>query len=528
MEKLTRKFENVVKQNWDKPALTDYQIATQTYGQLANKIVALHTLWREAGLQLHDKIAINARSTSHWAEIFMASLTGGYVSVQLYNAFLPTDVQELTNHSDSKLLYTEKKSFQGMDFEAMPELIAAIDMDTHELLASRGNFAEAYANYQQTLANGMNLTANEIAFHHRDWDDVCTIMYTSGSTGNPKGVMLTVRNVSRNVEVIPQRLPYAAGENYISVLPYAHIFGLVVELITPLCTGMHLVILGRMPLPAILEEMMREYKPKMFLAVPLILAKFVEYVIAGEQPSEALREKVMAAMGGNIEVFATGGAAIPPEIEQLLVFQINMPFITGYGMTECAPLVALGTVGNYKVKSCGELLPSLEYRVDSVDPKNIPGELLIKGDCVFAGYYKNPEATAQCFTEDGYYRTGDMVTVDEDHTAFVVGRCKNMLLSSNGQNIYPEEIEVVLNTLPYVAESVVVQRDQILHALIVPNMAKADNDNIDAQSLQAIMEGNLKSLNTRIPQYSFVSSFELRYEPFSKTPKGSIRRFMYA
>ena len=527
MEKLTKHLENIIKKNWDKPALTDYQIATQTYGQLANKIAALHALWREAGLQLNDKIAINARSTSHWAEIFMGSLTGGYVSVQLYNAFLPADVQQLTNHSDSKILYTEKKSFQGMDFEAMPALIAAIDMDTHELLASRGNFAEAYANYLQTLASGAEITADHVTFHHRDWDDVCTIMYTSGSTGNPKGVMLTVRNISRNVEVLQDLLPFCEGGSYMSVLPYAHIFGLVVEMITPLCTGMHLVILGRMPIPSVLEEMMREYKPKMFLAVPLILAKFAEYVIAGEQPSEALREKVLAAMGGHVEVFATGGAAIPPAIEQLLAFQINMPFITGYGMTECAPLISLGKVGKYKAKSCGEVIDTVEVRIDSTDPKNIPGEVQVKGDCVFAGYYKNEQATADSFTEDGWFRTGDMGTIDEDRTLFLVGRCKSMLLSSNGQNIYPEEIEVVLNALPYVAESVVVQRDQILHALIVPNMAKADNDNIDAQALQAIMEGNIKSLNTQIPQYAFVSSFELRYEPFAKTPKGSIRRFMY-
>ncbi|MBO4987106.1 MAG: AMP-binding protein [Paludibacteraceae bacterium] len=547
MEKLTKHFENIIKKNWDQPALTDYQIATETYGELAQKIEMLHITWKEAGLQVGDKIAINARSCSHWGEVFMAALSGGYISVQLYNAFLPADVEQLVNHSDTKILFTEQKSYKDMNPAHMPNVLAIINTDTYEVLHAQPAFLAAQEKaasiFQERYPNGF--TAADVAYHHRDMDEVCAIMYTSGSTGNPKGVMLTARNFSWNVDEFRKLLPYYPGENYVSILPYAHIFGLSCDLVTPMCTGMHSIILGRLPIPALLEEMMRTYSPKIFLAVPLVLSKFVEHTVGAEMHSEegkrmlenyeqypefctALRKKVLEALGGKIEAFATGGAAIPPAIERLLAFQINMPFITGYGMSECAPLISLGEVGKYKAKSCGEVPQSIEVRIDSADAKHIPGEVQVKGDCVFAGYYKNEQATAEAFTEDGWFKTGDMGTMDEDRTLFLVGRCKHMLLSSNGQNIYPEEIEVLLNAQPYVAESVVVQREHILHALIVPNMTLMDQDNLDAQTLQSIMENNIQNLNTKLPQYSLVSSFELRFEPFSKTPKGSIRRFMYS
>ena len=546
MENLTKLFEQSVKQCWNNPALTDYQIRTETYGELAQHIERLHLVWQAMGLQQGDKIAINARSTVHWSEVFWAAMVGEYVSVQLYNAFMPADVEKLVVHSDSKILYTEKRTFSQMQPGHMPNVVAIIDIDTLELLAATDEAREAYESAEQlfTAAHPEGYTADDVHYAVRDWDDVCAIMYTSGSTGNPKGVMLTIRNFSWNVEAFTHHLPYTAGDNYVSILPYAHIFGLTCDLVTPMCTGMHSIILGRIPIPTLVEEAMRAYSPKIFLAVPLVLAKFVEHVAGAEMNSDegkeklanytqhpeycaALRTKVMDALGGKLEVFATGGAAIPPAIEQLLAFQINMPFITGYGMSECAPLLSLGKVGKYKAKSCGETVESLTVRIASPDGVNIPGEFQVKGECVFAGYYKNPEATAEAFTEDGYFRTGDLGTLDSDSTLFLVGRCKNMLLSSNGQNIYPEEIEVLLNALPYVAESVVVQRDHLLHALIVPDMARMDNEQMDAEALHAIMEGNLRNLNTRLPQYASVATFELRFEPFAKTPKGSIRRFMY-
>lgn len=546
MENFTNLFEQSVKTCWNHPALTDYQVATKTYGELAGKIERLHIAWQAAGLQKGDKIALNARSSSHWVEVFMGALSGGYVSVQLYDAFAPTVVQQLVNHSGAKIVYTNKKSFGDMNPAEMPEVIAFIDTDSYDVLHSTEAFAAACADaesiFHQRHPDGF--TAADVAYHHRGMDEVCAIMYTSGSTGNPKGVMLTSRNFSWNVYELTCCLPFRKGENYVSILPYAHIFGLTVDVITPLCVGMHTIILGRMPIPSVLGEIMRAYNPKLFFAVPLVLAKFVEYTVGSDMHSEEgqkllaeyeqhpeycakLRAKVLDALGGKIEVFATGGAAIPPAIEKLLAFQINMPFMTGYGMTECAPLISVGKVGSYKAKSCGEVVKSLEVRIDSEDAARIPGEVQIKGDCVFAGYYKNEEATAATFTADGWFRTGDLGTIDSERTLFLVGRSKNMLLSTNGQNIYPEEIEVLLNTLPYVVESVLVQRGHNLHALIVPNKEKMEQDGVTVEALQGIMDGNIQDLNTKLPQFALVRTFELRSEPFAKTPKGSIKRFMY-
>ncbi len=607
MTNLTVLFEESVKRHWSAPALSDYQVRTKTYGELAQDIARLHLMWQAMGLQQGDKVAINAKSSVHWSEVFLAALTGGYVSVQLYNAFLPADVQQLVNHSDSKILYTEKKSFASMAFDEMPNVVAIFDTDTLELLAATDEARRAYEQADALLAaayppresvetasmvrlptcrdntsDRTSFSATDVHFHHRDLDEVCAIMYTSGSTGNPKGVMLTARNFSWNVEAFQKHIPYCAGDNYVSILPYAHIFGLTCDLITPMCTGMHTIILGRLPIPSVVVEIMQAYSPKIFFAVPLVLAKMVEHVVGGrpsddcqiagaerplslkdrasrcqtdnaarsetvEQQSEQyyrmLREKVMAALGGKIEVFATGGAAIPPAIEQLLAFRIGMPFITGYGMSECAPLLSLGHVGRYKAKSCGETIESLQVRIASPDPEHIPGEFQVKGECVFAGYYKNPEATAEAFTEDGWFRTGDLGTLDQDSTLFLVGRCKNMLLSTNGQNIYPEEIEVLLNSLPGVQESVVVQREHLLHAIIVPkeeerthpappyegkeiSAVSAGGDACAPGRLNALMEENLQNLNSRLPQYAQVKTFELRFEPFAKTPKGSIKRYL--
>ena len=579
MTNLTVLFEESVKKHWSASALSDYQVRTKTYGELAQDIARLHLMWQAMGLQQGDKVAINAKSSVHWSEVFLAALTGGYVSVQLYNAFLPADVQQLVNHSDSKILYTEKKSFASMAFDEMPNVVAIFDTDTLELLAATDEARRAYEQADTLLAaayppresvetasmvrlptcrdntsDRTSFSATDVHFHHRDLDEVCAIMYTSGSTGNPKGVMLTARNFSWNVEAFQKHIPYCAGDNYVSILPYAHIFGLTCDLITPMCTGMHTIILGRLPIPSVVVEIMQAYSPKIFFAVPLVLAKMVEYTVGAEMQSaegqeklahytehpdycRMLREKVMAALGGKIEVFATGGAAIPPAIEQLLAFRIGMPFITGYGMSECAPLLSLGHVGCYKAKSCGETIESLQVRIASPDPEHIPGEFQVKGECVFAGYYKNPEATAEAFTEDGWFRTGDLGTLDQDSTLFLVGRCKNMLLSTNGQNIYPEEIEVLLNSLPGVQESVVVQREHLLHAIIVPKEEEKKTHPAPPyegreispveQQLNALMEENLQNLNARLPQYAQVKTFELRFEPFAKTPKGSIKRYLY-
>lgn len=543
-----KKFEKTVKKHWNSPAVTDYKQKGVTYGELAAEIETNHLLWKAAGLKKGDKISINAKSCSGWAKTFMSIETGGYVGVQLFEGYTPSDTQQLVNHSDSVLLYTEKRLYDNMDIENMPNLIGVIDVKSGELLAFRGDFDKLYTNRHE-LFNGKHpegLQPDGVIYEDRDADDVCGINYTSGSTGSPKGVMLTIRNFSTNVYFLPIHFPYTEGGKYLSVLPFAHIFGLTCDVIEPLCLGMHLTILGMPPIPPYLRPALSEVNPSIFLAVPLILSKMIESTIGefisseegkaklenhekNKEYCESLHKLFVSAFGNNCKLIATGGAAIPSELEELLVKKLGAPFVTGYGMTECAPVICIGHKENYKLKSCGEVITEgIEARINSVDPEHIPGEVLVKGDCVFSGYYKNPTVTAEVMTEDGWFHTGDMGVLDKEGTLFLMGRCKNMLLSSNGQNIFPEEIEVVLNTKPFVSESLIVQRENTRIAIIVVDNDKVAASGMDSVALNAVMRGNIDILNTEIPSYSSISNFELRFEPFSKTPKGSIKRFMYS
>lgn len=538
-------FENSVKECWNKQALDDYNSCSVTYGELAADIEKLVLCWKAAGLKKGDKIVINAKSSSNWAKVFLAAQVGGFVAVQIFNGFTPDDTTALVNHSDARLLYTEKPIFDKMNFEALPNLIGAIDNKNWELLASRSDFADIHLKREALFneAHPQGLKPEDISYEAGSLDDLAAIMYTSGSTGNPKGVMLTNRNLSANIYLIPKHFPYRREDNYVSVLPYAHIFGMVYDMLAPLCFGMHLIVLCIPPVPANLKPALRKYKPYVFFAVPLILTKLLEDSI-GEfihsksgaakledyknNPDfcEALETIFLKALGGNVGLFVTGGAAIPEHLEKLMVEKLKLPFVTGYGMTEAAPTICLGHLGAYKLKECGEIAEEgVDLKINSADPEHIPGEILIRGNVVFKGYYKNEAATTAAFTEDGWFRTGDLATIDKDDSVFIVGRCKSMILSTNGQNIFPEEIEVVLNALTYVGESLIVSRGGKLVALIVPD-ANLTGD-LDAAALKNVMDANITALNKKIPAYSQVSSYELRFEPFSKTPKGSIRRFMY-
>ena len=542
-----RRFEQSVKACWSKTALVEYNQAGITYGELAAELEKTNLWWRAAGLLPGDKIAINARSSAGWAKTFFAAQTGGFVAVQLFNGFTPADTMHLVDHSDSRILYTEKAIFEKMDFAAMPQLLGVLDTKTGELLAARGDFAQTYEKRDEIFAAAHpdGLRAEEVHYPDRPLDELCALMYTSGSTGNPKGVMISIRNFSSNIQLIPNHFPYRREDNYVSVLPYAHIFGLVYDLMAPLCYGMTLCILFVPPVPAYLKPALRDYKPYVFFAVPLIINKMIDDTI-GEfirsksgsakladhrnNPDfcEALRTIFMNAFGGNLGLLITGGAAMPEQLERLFLEQLKVPFVTGYGMTECTPTITLGHKETYVMKECGEPVPEgIELKIDSPDPHKVAGEVLVRGHVVFSGYYKNPEATRAVFTDDGWFRTGDLGTIDGMGRTFLVGRSKSMILGTNGQNIFPEEIEVVLNQLPYVQESIVVGRNGQLTALIVPDQTMLADQNIDSATLTSIMDANLATLNEKIPAYSSVHGYEVLFTPFAKTPKGSIKRFMY-
>ena len=371
-------------------------------------------------------------------------------------------------------------------------------------------------------------------------DDLCCINYTSGSTGNPKGVMLTVRNISSNVDLIPRYFPYRKGDKYLSILPFAHIFGMLYDMCTCMCVGMHLTVLGLPPAPSILKDAMQSVSPSTVMMVPLVLKKMTEYaateIAATEKELEkgskeyytALRNKLLTYLGGKVEIIVTGGAALPEALENMLIEKMQLPLVTGYGMTECGPTISLGKLGNYKQKSCGVLVDCMQIKIESPDPRNVVGEVLVKGSNTFVGYYKNAEADSEVFTEDGWFRTGDLGTIDEENNLFLVGRNKSLLLGSNGENVYPEEIEVKLNVLPYVAESLIVQRGEKFIALIVPNADQMTADNIPAERINSIMSENIIALNKAVPAFSQISGYELQEAAFAKTPKGSIKRFKYA
>lgn len=546
-------FNEIIEQSiikyWDLDALTDYKSTTLQYHDVARKIEKLHILFDNSGIQRGDKIAICGRNSSNWAVAFLATLTYGAVAVPILNEFMPEQIHNIVNHSESKLLFVGDVVAKQISPEEMPELEGIINIPDYSLMISRTDkltYAREHLNELFGQKYPKYFRKEHVHYYREEsGDELALINYTSGTTGFSKGVMLPYRTIWSNydfaVHVLGKEIH--AGDSVVSILPMAHMYGMAFEFIYEFLEGVHIHFLTRTPSPAIIAQAFSDIKPAIVIAVPLVIEKIIKKKvfpkvqgslmkmlrstpIIKDKINDKIREQVVNAFGGKIYEVIIGGAALNQDVEAFMR-EIGFPYTVGYGATECAPIIGYEDWHEFKQGSCGKAALHQEVMIDSPDPRNIPGEILARGINVMKGYYKNPEATAQTIDKDGWYHSGDLGLMDEEGNIFIKGRSKNMLLGANGQNIYPEEIEDKLNSLPYVVESVVVQRGEKLVGLVLPDYDEATKQGIGQADLEKMMEDNRVQLNQIVPPYSKVVAFELVKEEFQKTPKKSIKRFMY-
>ena len=536
-------IQRSIIQNWDQDALTDYQGITLQYHDVARKIEKLHILFENSDVKKGDKIALCGRNSAHWAVAFLATLTYGAVAVPILHEFNGEQIQNIVNHSESKLLFVGDYAVKTIDPEAMPALEGIINIPDFSLLISRSErltYAREHLNLMFGSKYPMAFRKEHINYHQDEADELALINYTSGTTGFSKGVMLPYRSIWGNIEFIISRLggKIHAGDSLLSILPMAHMYGMAVEFLFGFCNGCHLFFLTRLPSPAIIAQAFTDVKPALIVTVPLIIEKIIRkkvfpkvqdnrvrlllaMPVVSKKVKERICHEVYNAFGGNLYEVIVGGAALSKEVEEFLV-SIGFPITVGYGTTECAPLISYCDHKEFVPGCCGKPVDRMEVKILSSDPKNIPGEIVTRGTNVMLGYYKNEEATHQAIDEEGYYHTGDLGTLSD---LFIRGRIKNMLLGANGQNVYPEEIEDKLNSMPMVSESLIVQREDKLVALVHPD--KDEVVSFNEKELADIMEQNRHDLNETLPVYSRISAIELHDEEFAKTPKKSIKRYLY-
>lgn len=535
-----------IKRNWDHPALGDLTGGTYTYAETAGNIARLHLYFESIGVKPGDKIALCGRNSAGWALVFFATVTYGAVIVPILNEFKPDNIHHLVNHSDSVLLFVDDSIWSSLDHSDMPALKGVLSIGEFELLDCKDdNLKSTRENIERIFKDRYpgGFKQDDVRYHADSPDELMLINYTSGSTGFSKGVMLTYGNLMSNARFAVDEIPYLGpGDGMLSMLPMAHMYGLLVELVFPIMKGAHVQFLGRVPSPKILLEAFAQVKPKIVITVPLVIEKIVTGKIFPVIRKPLMRvlcaipginrliynrilRQMKDAFGGNLVMVVIGGAALAPEVENFLR-RIRFPYTVGYGMTECAPLIAYASPDVFKARSCGMTVTRMETRIDSPDPENVPGELWVRGDNVMQGYYKNPEATETVF-KDGWMNTGDMCTRDSDGFIYIRGRSKTMILGPSGQNIYPEEIEGLLNHYPLVMESIVVDRDGTIVALVVPDEDAVRQLGLTPSQVRSQMDENIVLLNKELPAYARVKCIELMDEPFEKTPKHSIKRYLY-
>ena len=542
-------IEKSIIENWNNDALTDYKGATLQYNDLARKIEKVHIIFEQVGLKKGDKVALCGRNSSHWVVAFLSTLTYGAVAVPILHEFNMEQVHNIVNHSGARFLFVGDVVAKTIDAKEMPSLEGIIYLPDFSVFFSRSeqlDYAREHLNELFGKKYPKIFDKSHVSYHIDSPDELALINYTSGTTGHSKGVMLPYRALVGNINFCTEFLaiPYLKPQSSIlSILPMAHMYGLAVEVLFPLCNGYHIFFLTRLPSPAIIAQAFADIKPSIVVAVPLIIEKIIRKKVFPKIQNNIIRlllnmpvvnkkvrqricEQVYEAFGGNAYEVIIGGAALNQEVEKFL-HSIDFPFTVGYGTTECAPLISYSDYHDYAFGSCGQPVKGMEVRIDSSDPQHIAGEIITRGTNVMLGYYKNEEATHQVIDDEGWYHTGDLGTMSADGHIFIRGRIKNMLLSANGQNVYPEEIEDRLNSMAMVSESIVIQRDDKFIGIVHPDYDEAREMGFNTDDLVNIMEQNRQTLNATLPNYSRLAAIELHEEEFAKTPKKSIKRYLY-
>lgn len=542
-ENYTRFIWNSILENWDRTAFTNYGSGSYTYADVGRSIYYMQKLFSKCGLKKGEKVALIGKNCAEWAIAYQAIVTYGAVVVPILPNFTPNDVQHIINHSDSIMLFANKANWDVLDEDNLPKLKAVISLDDFSPLYTHAKHSCEHINkFQGLLTN--EFTREKLPKQIIPNSDLFAIIYTSGTTGFSKGVMLTHNNITGNMVYSRTYMPLVPGDHILSFLPLAHAYGCAIEFLYPFTSGCHITFLGKMPTPQLLLKAFAEIQPRLILSVPLIIEKifkkqikpvleqtkvkflmkipFMDSVILGK-----IKTKLTESFGGNFHEIVVGGAAINEEVQEVFR-KAGFPFTIGYGMTECGPLISYAGWREARFNSAGRCVDQLEMRIDSPDPENVVGEILVRGENVMKGYYKNEKATREIIDHDGWMHTGDLGTMDSDGFLYIKGRSKSMILGSSGQNIYPEEIEARINAFPLVQESIVVDRKEGLVALIYPDMEMVDAKKMKEHSLEAIMETYRKQLNKEIPNYMQISRFQVVSTEFEKTPKRSIKRFLYS
>ena len=539
-------IEESIKKNWDLDALTDYKGATLQYKDVARKIEKLHIIFEESGIKKGDKIAVCGRNSSHWGVTFLAAVTYGAVIVPILHEFKADNVHNIVNHSEAKLLFVGDQVWENLNETAMPLLEGIILVNDFSLLVSRSeklDYAREHLNELFGKKYPKNFRKEHVAYHKDQPEELAVLNYTSGTTSYSKGVMLPYRALWSNTKFAFEVLEMNPGDSIVSMLPMAHMYGLAFEFLYEFAAGCHIYFLTRMPSPKIILQAFAEVKPRLVVAVPLIIEKIIKKNVLpkletptmklllkvpyiNDKIKAAVREQMVKAFGGNFYEIIVGGAGFNQEVEQVLRM-IDFPYTVGYGMTECAPIICYEDYKRFKQGSCGKAAPRMEVKVLSPDPENVPGEIVCRGPNVMLGYYKNEEVTAETIDQDGWLHTGDLGLIDSEGNVTIKGRSKNMLLGPNGQNIYPEEIEDKLNNMPYVSESIIVQQNERLVGLVYPDFDDAFAHGLTNADIERVMEENRVALNNELPAYSQIYKMKIYPEEFEKTPKKSIKRFLY-